>query len=120
MENAATHRRSNEEPAEDSVFGQLAQLHSPAVPQTPVLPSRGMLRKEAATYCRMTPRAFSERVKAKKLPGPAFGTGRGAIWDRHEIDAAWDRRMANRSGHAATDAAHDLVRRSQEFFKHDK
>jgi hypothetical protein len=68
----------------------------------------------------MTPRYFSDRVKAGELPGPAFGKGRGAIWDRHEIDAALDRRMSNRSAQAATDAANDLIRRSQDFFKNDK
>jgi hypothetical protein len=68
----------------------------------------------------MSPRAFSTRVKAGELPQPAFGKGRGAIWDRLEIDAALDRRISVRSADAAADSGDDLLRRTQDFFKkHD-
>lgn len=120
MDDAAAHCRSNESPLDGDVIGQLAQLLLQAQPWPTALPPRGMLRRDAARYCGITPRVFSYRVKAKELPEPTFGKGRGAIWDRHEIDAALDRRMSNRSARAATDAAHDLIRRSKDFFKHDK
>lgn len=120
MDDAGVHHRLNAEPLDGDVIARLQALVE-SLSRPTVLPSRGMLRKEAANYCGMTPRSFSARVKAGKLPQPAMGKGRGAIWDRHEIDAAWDRGIDNRTAQAAADTAEDLIRRTQDYFKrHDK
>jgi len=120
MDDAGIHHRLSAEPFDSDVIGRLQALIE-SLSQPTVLPSRGMRRKAAANYCGMTPRSFSAHVKAGKLPKQAIGKGRGAIWDRHEIDAALDRGIDNRAAQAAADTAEDLIRRTQDYFKrHDK
>lgn len=46
---------------------------------------RGMTRAVAAAYVGLSERAFAQRVKDGRLPGPHPATGR---WDRIAIDAA--------------------------------
>jgi predicted DNA-binding transcriptional regulator AlpA len=48
---------------------------------------RLLKRQEAAAYCSLSARGFSEWVKAGRLPGPIPGTAR---WDRRAIDAVLD------------------------------
>ena len=47
-----------------------------------------MTRSEAASYCALSPEAFSAWVGSGKVPGPLPGTKR---WDRTAIDRAIDR-----------------------------
>lgn len=49
---------------------------------------RLMSRAEAATYCGLTPSAFSHWVSIRRLPQALPGTRR---WDRRAIDEALDR-----------------------------
>jgi hypothetical protein len=48
---------------------------------------RLLTRGQAAAYCSLSARSFSEWVKIGKMPGPISGTAR---WDRRAIDAALD------------------------------
>ena len=59
----------------------------------PVLADAGiaprlLTREQAAAYCSVSARGFSEWVKAGKMPGPVLGTTR---WDRRAIDAVLDK-----------------------------
>ena len=48
---------------------------------------RLLKREQAAAYCGLSVRGFSEWVKTGRLPGPIRGTTR---WDRKAIDSALD------------------------------
>jgi hypothetical protein len=63
------------------------------MPTRPVLAEAGiaprlLTRRQAAAYCCLSARSFSEWVKAGKMPGPISGTTR---WDRRAIDAVLDK-----------------------------
>ena len=49
---------------------------------------RLLTRSQAAAYCSLSVRSFSEWVRAGKMPAPIAGTGR---WDWRAIDAALDK-----------------------------
>jgi predicted DNA-binding transcriptional regulator AlpA len=49
---------------------------------------RLLTREQAAAYCGLSTRGFSEWVKAGKMPSPIPGTAR---WDRRAIDAVLDK-----------------------------
>ena len=59
----------------------------PALAEVGIAP-RLLTREQAAAYCSISARSFSEWVKAGRLPGPISGTTR---WDRRAIDAALDK-----------------------------
>lgn len=48
---------------------------------------RVLTREQAAAYCGLSVRGFSEWIKTGRLPGPIRGTIR---WDKKAIDAALD------------------------------
>jgi predicted DNA-binding transcriptional regulator AlpA len=49
---------------------------------------RLLTRVQAAAYCGLSTRGFSEWVKAGKMPSPIPGTAR---WDRRAIDSVLDK-----------------------------
>jgi hypothetical protein len=59
----------------------------PALADIGIVP-RLLTREQAAAYCSLSARAFSEWVKAGKMPGPILGTAR---WDRRAIDSVLDK-----------------------------
>lgn len=50
--------------------------------------SRLMTKAEAAAHCGLKSSAFSDWIKAGRIPGPIAGTRR---WDRVALDAALDK-----------------------------
>ena len=72
----------------------------------PVLADAGiaprlLTREQAAAYCGLSTRGFSEWVKAGKMPGPIPGTAR---WDRRAIDAVLDKASGLETRGAQEDA----------------
>ncbi len=72
----------------------------------PVLADAGiaprlLTRDQAAAYCSVSARGFSEWVKAGKMPGPVIGTAR---WDRRAIDAVLDKASGLETGGAQENA----------------
>ncbi len=59
----------------------------PALADVGIAP-RLLTREQAAAYCGVSARGFSEWVKTGKMPGPIPGTAR---WDRRAIDAVLDK-----------------------------
>ncbi len=49
---------------------------------------RLLTREQAAAYCGLSTRGFTEWVRAGKMPGPILGTTR---WDRRAMDAVLDK-----------------------------
>lgn len=62
---------------------------------------RLLTREQAAAYCSVSARGFSEWVKAGKMPGPVIGTAR---WDRRAIDAVLDKASGLETRGAQEDA----------------
>ena len=58
----------------------------PALADLGIAP-RLLTREQAAAYCGLSTRGFSEWVKTGKMPGPIPGTAR---WDRRAIDGVLD------------------------------
>ena len=52
---------------------------------------RGLSAEQAAAYAGVSPNKFHAEVDKGLWPGPETRGGR-KIWDRHQIDDAWDRR----------------------------
>jgi len=61
---------------------------------------RLLTREQAAAYCGLSTRGFSEWVRAGKMPGPILGTAR---WDRCAIDAVLDKASGLETGGAQED-----------------
>lgn len=53
------------------------------------LPPRGLSREMAAEYFGISPSSFDLGVKDRTIPGPRRFRGR-VIWDRHELDRAFE------------------------------
>jgi predicted DNA-binding transcriptional regulator AlpA len=53
------------------------------------LPPRGLRRTEAAAYVGISPSMFDQMIEAGLMPRPKRFGGR-VIWDRREIDDAFD------------------------------
>tara|TARA_R100001163_G_C5056716_1_gene193176 strand:- start:894 stop:1178 length:285 start_codon:yes stop_codon:yes gene_type:complete len=51
---------------------------------------RGLSRRLAADYIGISPTAFDELVKTKQMPAPKKPTGGRVVWDKQELDAAFD------------------------------
>jgi hypothetical protein len=62
------------------------QTPEPPLVGTGIIP-RVLSRDQAAAYCGISPRAFSEWVRLGRIPQPIPGTCR---WDLRAIDAALD------------------------------
>jgi excisionase family DNA binding protein len=68
-------------------------------------PPRGMNLEAAARYVGLPPATFSRLVKVRKMPGPK-SLGGVSVWDRLDLDGAFDRLAA---GHSEPVAAHPNV-----------
>jgi hypothetical protein len=53
------------------------------------LPPRGLCREEAARYIGLSPTSFDKLVAEKLMPAPKKLLSR-SIWDRRELDLAFD------------------------------
>ena len=51
---------------------------------------RGLSRKMAADYIGISPTAFDELVKTKQMPAPKKPTSGRVVWDKEELDSAFD------------------------------
>ena len=71
------------------------------------LPPRGLSREQAAAYVGVSARMFDFLVQSKDMPEPRRLRGR-VVWDRHELDAAFDR-LPYRHGHAGPEDVADDV-----------
>ena len=72
----------------------------PALANLGITP-RLLTREQAAAYCSVSARGFSEWVNAGKMPGPVLGTAR---WDRRAIDAVLDKAGGLETSGAQEDA----------------
>jgi hypothetical protein len=62
---------------------------------------RLLTREQAAAYCGLSTRGFTEWVRTGKMPGPILGTSR---WDRRAMDAVLDKASGLETGGAREDA----------------
>lgn len=64
--------------------------HSPIVP-------RGLNREQSAAYIGVSPAKFDQLVADKRMPRPKRVDGR-TIWDRFQLDAAFDDLPTEKTG----------------------
>jgi predicted DNA-binding transcriptional regulator AlpA len=74
---------------------------APSLP--PSLPPRGLSRKETAAYIGVSPSLFDEMEKDGRMPKPLRVNSR-VIWDRWEIDQAFEALKDQPQTHSWDDA----------------
>lgn len=61
----------------------------PKVADTYSYPPRGLCREAAARYLGIPTELFDDLIQRGQLPGPRLLSGT-AVWDRHQLDAAFE------------------------------
>ena len=72
----------------------------------PSLPPRGLTRKQAAEYISVSTTFFDRLVAEKVMPEP-IRLGRRNIWDRTQLDLAFNRLQPHSAGSPFDDVDHN-------------
>jgi predicted DNA-binding transcriptional regulator AlpA len=82
------------------------------------LPPRGLSRVQAAAYIGVSPSHFDKLIRDRLMPPPKRLGGR-VVWDRKQLDKAFDALDADSNGNQDDDATSDCNSWDATFNNHD-